>query len=409
MDRKHSTVRDLRRHNRSALLTRLFLDGPLSRFELGQLTGLSAATVSNVTAELVAERVIVEAGAVDSDGGRPRVLLRVNPTFGQVAGVDVGETGVRVELFDLAMTKLATVEHPLPAGRPDPAAVVGQVASGLREVLLSAGTGEHEVLGVGVGVPGTVEQGRAALVHAQTIGWDAVPLEQMLRATGVELPLFFENGAKTQGQAEMWFGAGRGARHAVVVLVGSGVGAAVITHGATYRGATSSAGEWGHTTIVYGGRPCRCGSRGCLEAYVGAGGILDRYRQARSGRPAPGDDQRSSLDALIAAGRRSRPAARVLDETAGYLGAGIANLVNLFNPERIVLGGWAGLALGARLLPRIRELTAAHALRHPLGQTSLELCQLGPEAVAFGAATLPVAALLARGGQPRAVVPADAA
>src|SRR5262249_30245199 len=149
--------------------------------------------------------------------------------------------------------------------------------------------------GIGIGVPGTVEQGGTARVYAPTIGWDAVPLEDLLRAAGTRPPLFLDNGAKTQGQAEMWFGAGKGARHAVIALIGSGVGAAVITHGSTYRGATSSAGEWGHTTIVYGGRPCRCGARGCLEAYVGAEGILDRYRQARSGRAVPGADERSSL------------------------------------------------------------------------------------------------------------------
>ena len=105
----------------------------------------------------------------------------------------------------------------------------------------------------------------------------------------------------------MWFGAGRGARHAVIVLVGSGVGAAVVTDGTSYRGATSSAGEWGHTTVVYGGRQCRCGARGCLEAYVGAEGILDRYRQAApGGRPVPGADEES---ATRGADRR-RPTAR---------------------------------------------------------------------------------------------------
>jgi predicted NBD/HSP70 family sugar kinase len=399
MDAKRSTVRDLRRHNRSVLLTKLFFDGPLSRHELSHLTGLSAATVSNVTAELVEEHLIVEAGLVESDGGRPRVLLRVDPDYGRVVGIDVGETGVKVELFDLAMTRLSTVEHPLSSIRPD--AVVAQVVSGLTEVMLRSDVDPVHVLGVGVGVPGTVEQGRAVLVHAPTIGWDGVPLERMLRTAGTELPLFFDNGAKTQGQAELWFGAGRGARHAVIALIGSGVGAAVITHGTTYRGATSSAGEWGHTTIVYGGRPCRCGSRGCLEAYVGAEGILDRYRQARSGRPVPGADEQSSLDALLAAAPRSKTAARIIEDTVGYLGAGIGNLINLFNPERIVLGGWAGLALGTRMLPQIRAAAAAHALPHPHGQTSIELCHLGPDAVAFGAATLPVAAMLARGGDPR--------
>ncbi len=400
METTRRTVRDLRRHNRSRVLSKLFFDGPLSRQELTQLTGLSAGTVSNVTGELVEERLVVEAGLVDSDGGRPRVLLRVDPGYGQVVGVDVGETGVKVELFDLTMDRLAAVEHPLRSPRPDPAAVVAQIASGLREVLSQASVKEESVLGVGVGVPGTVEQG-PGLVHAQVIGWDAVAFADLLRSSGIDLPLFLDNGAKTQGQAELWFGAGRGTRHAVVALVGSGVGAAVITHGTTYQGATSSAGEWGHTTIVFGGRPCRCGSRGCLEAYVGAEAILDRYRQARGRRAGAAVDEESGLAELIAAAPRSRAATRVLEETAGYLGAGMANLINLFNPERIVLGGWAGVALGESLLPEIRAAAAAHALRHPFGQTTIELGQLGPDAVAVGAATLPVSALLARGGDPR--------
>jgi predicted NBD/HSP70 family sugar kinase len=409
MESKRTTVRDVRRHNRSVLLTRLFFDGPLSRHELSGLTGLSAGTVSNVTGDLVEEGLVIEAGLVESDGGRPRVLLRVDPRYGHVIGVDVGETRVKVELFDLAMTPLSTVDHPLASARPDPATVADQVGDGLREVVAAAGVAQDSVLGAGIGVFGTVEQGPQVLVHAQTIGWEAVPFERLLRERGVGLPVFVDNGAKTMGQAEMWFGAGRGARHVVVVLVGSGVGAAVVTHGSTYRGATSSAGEWGHTTIVYGGRPCRCGSRGCLEAYVGAESVLDRYRQARGGRGAPGADEESSLDALIEAARHAKVAAQILDETAGYLGAGIANLVNLFNPERIVLGGWAGLALGTRLLPEIQAATAAHALRHPLGQTSIELGQLGPDAVTFGAATLPVADLLARGTSPREARSADAA
>src|SRR6266545_561603 len=397
---KRTTVRDLRRTNRSSVLTRLFLDGPLSRLELGRLTGLSGGTVSNVTAELISDGLVVEAGLVESEGGRPRVLLRVDPRFGYVVGVDVGETRVKLELLDLSMRRLSTVDRPLGSSRPDPRAVADHIAAGLREAVSAAQVPQERVLGVGVGVFGTVEEvpsaavrrpepgGTEVLVHAPTVGWDAVPL-------------VIDNGAKTLGQAEMWFGAGKGARHAVIALIGSGVGAAVVTHGATYRGASSSAGEWGHTTIAYGGRRCRCGARGCLEAYVGAEGVLDRYRRARGGRAVPGPDEESQVAALIAAAARSKVAARVLDETAGYLGAGIANLINLFNPERIVLGGWAGLALGSRLLPEIRAAAAAQALAHPYRQTSIELCQLGPDAVAVGAATLPVAALLARGAPAR--------
>jgi predicted NBD/HSP70 family sugar kinase len=199
----------------------------------------------------------------------------------------------------------------------------------------------------------------------------------------------------------MWFGAGRGTRHAVIALIGSGVGATVITDGTTYRGATSSAGEWGHTTLTYGGRQCRCGALGCLEAYVGAEGILDRYRKARGGKAIPRGDEPSQLDFLLESLDRSATAADVVAETVGYLGAGIANLVNLFNPERIVLGGWAGVRLGALLMPEIRVATAAHALRHPYEQTSIVLCELGQDAVAVGAATLPVESLLGLGSDPR--------
>jgi predicted NBD/HSP70 family sugar kinase len=237
-------------------------------------------------------------------------------------------------------------------------------------------------------VPGVIEQGPEVLVHGQTYGWDAVPLGRLLRE-GTDLPLYFDNGAKTMGQAELWFGAGRGTRNAVVVLVGSGVGASLISDGSTYRGATSSGAEFGHITVVTGGRKCRCGSAGCLEAYAGAEAILERY-----GRPMATRDQEAALAELLGAAGTSPLAAAILDETSEYLGAGIGSLINLFNPERVIIGGWAGLLLGERFLPAIREFARQHSLRHPFAATSIELGQLGPWAVALGAATLPAESFL---------------
>ena len=399
---ERTTNRTVRLRNRAALLSKLFLEGPLTRQDLARGTGLSQPAVSNVVADLIAGGLVVGAGALESDGGRPSMSLRVAPRFALVAGVDVGETRVRVELFDLSMALLASADYPIDAARPDPATVVRHIVAGLAAVTDRAGVPRSELLGVGVGVSGVVVQDHEAVVYAQTLGWDGVPLERMIRAE-VDVPLHIDNGAKTQGQAEMWFGAGRGARHAVFALVGSGVGATVVSDGATYRGVASSAGEWGHTTLVYGGRACRCGARGCLEAYVGAEAIIERYREARRGGTVPGADEESQINALLAAADRSATARRVLDETAAYLGAGVANLINLFNPERVVLGGWAGLALGSRLLPEIRAAAREQALRKPFEQARIELGQLGVDAVALGAATLPVAQLLAAGGDPHAV------
>jgi predicted NBD/HSP70 family sugar kinase len=286
------------------------------------------------------------------------------------------------------MTERAKADFPLDPRQHGVEVIVEAILTGLAAVLASSGVSPSAVLGIGVGVPGIVENGPDGLVHGQTFGWEAVPLARLLRA-GTSLPLHIDNGAKTMGQAELWFGAGRGAQHAVVCLIGSGVGASIIAQGSTYRGSTSSAGEWGHTTVMVGGRACRCGSRGCLEAYIGAEAILDRY-----GGPLPGNDQESALTALIHLAATSDRAAEVLDETALYLGVSIANLINLFNPERIILGGWAGLLLGERMLPAIREVAREHSLRHPFAQTSIEPGRLGPDAVALGAATLPIEALL---------------
>ncbi|MFJ8823046.1 ROK family protein [Streptomyces sp. NPDC102467] len=401
---RRRTVRDLRRNNRATVLSKLYFDGPLSRQELGPLTALSSGSISNVVAELVAEGLVEEAGSVDSDGGRPRTLLRVTPGSGHVVGVDVGETRVRVELFDLSLSELARVEAPLPVAAPDGTydadEVVRLIAGGLTQVLAGADVRPASLIGVGVGVPGIVDASGAsgAVVHGQTIGWAAVPLEAMLRAAGElppETPLFVDNGAKTLGRAEMWFGAGRGARNAVITLIGSGVGACVIADGVPYQGSSSSAGEWGHTVLQVGGRPCRCGSRGCLEAYVGAEALLERWRETGGTWTSP--DEEGALAELLAAPGTGQ----LLDETAEFLGAGIADLVNLFNPERIVLGGWAGLLLGPRLIEPVRRAAAAYALRHPFAQTTVELGRLGADAVTVGAATLPLARFLETGGAER--------
>ncbi|MFD9512460.1 ROK family transcriptional regulator [Streptomyces mirabilis] len=434
--RNGRTVRDLRRGNRTAVLQRLYFDGPMSRFELGPATGLSSGSVSNVVAELVADGLVEEAGSVDSDGGRPRTLLRVVPGSGHMIGVDVGETRVRVELFDLTLTELARTERPLERQRyggdwssegdgqaqgEDPSqggapsskrreydvdVIVGHIRDGVAEVLDEAGIAPERLLGVGIGVPGIVartpEEG--AVVHGQTIGWDAVPLESLLRSACQlpdTVPYFADNGARTLGQAEMWFGAGRGARNAVVVLFGSGVGACLVTEDVEHGRSV----EWGHLTVRVRGRRCRCGALGCLEAYAGAEALLDRWRE-EGGRPPEGTDEETALTAMLTAaypaeeGVEPDPVAlAVLEETAEYLGAGLSDLINLFQPERILIGGWAGLQLGTRFLPAVRRYAASYALRYPAERVSIDLGRLGPDAVTVGAAILPLADFFARGGR----------
>ncbi|MFJ3223059.1 ROK family protein [Streptomyces sp. NPDC086783] len=403
--RNGRTVRDLRRGNRTAVLQRLYFDGPMSRYELGPATGLSSGSISNVVAELLADGLVEEAGSVDSDGGRPRTLLRVAPASGHMIGVDVGETRVRVELFDLTLTELARTERPLEQQGYDVDVIVGHICDGIAEVLAAADIAPERLLGVGVGVPGIVARTaeRGAVVHGQTIGWDAVPIESLLRSACQlpdSVPYFTDNGAKTLGQAEMWFGAGRGARNAAVVLFGSGVGACLVTEEVEHGRAV----EWGHLTVRVRGRRCRCGALGCLEAYAGAEALLDRWRE-EGGRPPEGVDEETALTAMLAAAypageeASDSVALAVLEETAEYLGAGLSDLINLFQPERILIGGWAGLQLGSRFLPAVRRYAASYALRYPAQHVTIDLGRLGPDAVTVGAAILPLADFFARGGR----------
>jgi predicted NBD/HSP70 family sugar kinase len=384
----------VRTANRTAVLLSLLVQGSLHRSNLARLTGLSSAGVTNVVTELLGEGLLIEAGTEESDGGRPRVLLRLNPDFGIAIGIDVGETGVRVGAFDLSMTELFESLVPIHPAECDVGELVMGIA-GAVEGVRRAFPGRN-VLGVGVALPGIVEHTDEDLVHAPNIGWDRVPLARLLREE-MGLPVLLENGAKTLGQAEVWFGAGRGARYVVAALLGTGVGAAVFADGSLYRGSGSSAGEWGHMTVDVGGRRCRCGRRGCLEAYLGAESLLERWaeRTADAARLTSVDDEEAMVEKLLAEISTGRAGRAFLDETVGYLGAAAANLVNLFNPERIVLGGWLGIKLGPLVLDPLRKVMIEQALPYPASQVSIEIGQLGRDAVALGASTLVVHELLA--------------
>jgi predicted NBD/HSP70 family sugar kinase len=398
--RMRATVRDLRRVNRTAVLRHLFLGGPLNRVRLAQLTGLSSGSITNVTAELLDEGLTREVGFEESDGGRPRVLLEVNPDFGAVIGIDVGETGILVEAFDLAMQELAAAATPLHPQHHDAVTVIDHIGRAVVELRGHLEAEGRSVLGVGVAVPGVVEHDGESRVHAPNIGWAGVPLERLLQQR-VELPVRAENGAKTLGQAEMWLGAGRGAEHAIVTLWGTGVGAAIFTNGTLYRGAASSAGEWGHASVVARGKRCRCGGAGCLEAYIGAGPLLAEWAELdREAATGSDPDAEEWVDELLAAAADGSSAGELLDRTAVYFGVAAANLANLFNPERIIVGGWLGLRLGPALLPRMREVLSEQALDYTAARVTLELGRLGTDAVALGASTLIVEELLVRGGRP---------
>jgi len=390
------TSRDIRIANRFEVLRHIIAASPVSRQQIAGEAGLSLATAANLIGELLELRLLVEVGYEDSGGGRPRGLVAINPAGGVLVGVDVAETYVHVELFDAALTVLASVEEELHPQENKPEQVVAHIASSVRKALARAGVGPDRVLGAGLSVPGQVDREGGVSVFAPNWDWHDIPLRSLLSAS-LDLPIYLDNPLRACVVAELWFGAGRGRDDVVVVNLGTGVGAGLAFGGSLYRGATNSAGEWGHTTLVIDGRPCHCGSRGCVETYIGAPGIMQNLRDLAPDSPLlHPDDQTATIEALARGVAAGDPvAAKVVAETARYLGIAVAGLVNFVNPEVIVLSSWVAAHLGEALLTEMRAVVGQHALSRPLAATEITLCRIAGNPVSLGAATFALERFLA--------------
>ncbi|SDC88527.1 Sugar kinase of the NBD/HSP70 family, may contain an N-terminal HTH domain [Sanguibacter gelidistatuariae] len=388
---KASTVTSLRQRNRAAVLKQIILSQETTRATIAKECDLSAASATNLVAELIGDGLVHETGSISSRGGRPITLIAPCPDSAYAIGADIGERGVAVELFDLSMRRVDREFRG--GGAPETpkriALELGEAVDALRARNPEA---SERLLGIGLGLPGLVEtapDGRQTL-YAQSLGWPAVPIEDLIRT---DVPVYAENGAKTQAKAELWFGAARGVKHALVVLLGRGSGLGVVADGKLAVGASGSAGEWGHTKIVRGGRPCRCGNLGCIEAYVGADAILEAWRELGGTFDGTGW---GALGALIDAAHAGEPAARtVLDDVIDTLGASLGGMVNLTNPQRIVVGGWVGLRLMETCALQIETAIRANALTRLGAQFELFTSTFGGDTVALGSALMPVEALIA--------------
>ncbi|WP_327590077.1 ROK family transcriptional regulator [Nonomuraea sp. NBC_00507] len=358
---------------RTAILALLGTGGPLSRTEIARELDLSPATVTQLTRELMGHGMLEELDLKPSRGGRPAVRLGLVGGAGRALGVKV--TADHLVLVDVRLDGevLGSWERPFDPSGPD---ALDELAAAVESAVPGDGP---PLLGVGVGVPGSVEDQAAGTVNAPTLGWQAMPVGERLRRR-LRLPVLVENDVNALAVAERLYGRGRTHRDFLVVTIGRGVGAAIVTDGRVYRGARGGAGEFGHLPVDPEGPVCGCGARGCLEAFVGSAGLLAAAR-AKSGdradAPAAPDGRdgrggRDPLGAVAALGRAAAggdPVARAVFEEAGaILGRATAGLINVVDPEVVVVLGegtadwplWRDgfeQALRAQLYPGRRDIS----------------------------------------------------
>lgn len=401
--RANATTRDIRHANRLEILRAVYaLSGeaarprsPLTRHALAARTGLSFPTVSTVVGELLGVGLLGEAGKESSAGGRPRARLRVDPSFGTLVGVDVAETYVTTDVYDAALRPVSQVRADA-EGVSDPEPLSHLIADTVEQALAQAP--QLPTLGVGVSLPGQVQPDASVSLFAPRWGWNRVPLEQMLRE---RLPhrLLLDNPLKAATLSELWFGHGRETGDLVTVNLGTGVGAGIAIGGRLLRGTSNNAGEWGHTTLVLDGWPCRCGRSGCVEAYLGTPGLMRAFAEHF------GDDHRYLRPALqthfmaaVEAGLRSgeADAAWLLDRFGHLLGHALADLVNMLNPELLVLSSWVVGHVGESLLRVADPVLRNQALSGSAAAVRLVASDV-TEPVALGMAALVLEQLVGEG------------
>jgi glucokinase-like ROK family protein len=340
----------VRKVNRSIILETLRTERTLSRARLADETGLNPSTVSNIIHELLDENLVRETELVQPAVGRPGRLLELNPYGGGALGVEINVDYIGILLTDFTANTLW--RHRLASNPQDGQAVILSKAIDLiQEAIALAETHNLGLLGIGVGVPGLVDLRDGRLRIAPNLQWYDVPICDLLM-NNFNSPIYIENEANAAALGEFYFGAARGVHNFIYLSAGVGLGSGIMIDKKLYRGSFGYASEVGHMTFDINGELCGCGRHGCWETFVGPRAVERRVQHTlQEGADSilrdmvSGDLEKIDFERVFeAAQKEDQVALNALVEVGRNLGIGIANLINAFNPELVVLGGALNLA-----------------------------------------------------------------
>lgn len=367
----------LHRANLERVVRAVRMAGALTQAEIARSTGLSAATVSNIVRELK------DGGTVEvtptSAGGRRARSVSLSGDAGIVIGVDFGHTHLRVAIGNLAHQVLAEESEPLDVDASS-AQGFGRAEQLVNRLVETTGISPEKVIGVGLGVPGPIDVESGTLGSTSILpGWTGInPSQELAGRLGV--PVYVDNDANLGALGELVWGSGRGVRDLAYIKVASGVGAGLVIEGNIYRGPGGTAGEIGHITLDESGPVCRCGNRGCLETFTAARYVLPLLQ------PSHGPDL--TMERVVQLAREGDPGCRrVIGDVGRHIGSGVANLCNLLNPSRVVLGGSLAEA-GELVLGPIRDSVSRYAIPSAARRLSVLPGALGGRAEVLGALAL---------------------
>jgi glucokinase-like ROK family protein len=398
MSTRNSADQGLVREINLSLVMHYLLDrAPVSRAQIAQAIGLNKSTVSSLVEDLMERRLVHETGINTVGTGRPATLLEINPQAGAIIGVALGVDYLAAAVTDFhgsILWRKSTGADPYETVE----VCLVQTLALVRQAIDFCQSQSLHLLGLGLAAPGTIDLEQGVLIFAPNLGWRDVPIKTFFSGE-TDLTVYVENDANAAAVAEHLFGAARRSQNFIFVFAGVGIGGGLYLDGKLLRGNNGFAGEIGHAPIMMDAQQiaCHCGNRGCWESYASQGAILQRMRNRMAAHPDSLVQrlmaaQNSELSIPIlrqAADAGDADALETLSEAGKAMGHGFAILINVLNPEKIILGGPLSV-LGDHLLPTIKATAIQHALPDSGSRVEITHACFGTDASLIGAVSIVV-------------------
>jgi predicted NBD/HSP70 family sugar kinase len=379
------------------VLQAIYNQGQASRTGLAEKTGFAPSYISALVSELRRRDLVKEGGRSPSRAGRRRVLLHVTPDLGHLVGIRIGRANTRIVVTDFLGKVLTLKKVPTEISLGE-----DHVFNLIEREIGAAIESDNLIKGIGIAMSGVIDRNSGTILFWPKVpGWINFPLKRRVQ-NKFNLPVMLEDSVRTMALAEEKFGEAKGRQNFVYVVVSMGIGAAIYVNNRLYLGADDLAGELGHTTIDERGELCSCGNRGCLEVYASGWAIINRIKSGLQqgvhsslSQTAEKHPERISIEAIVNAAKTGDQFAQtVLWEAGLHLGTGVATIVNLLNPEAILLGGEVPRVAKSFLLKPLFHAFRGRTFHRSVSNLKVLVSRLGGEAGAVGAAIVVAEKLL---------------
>ncbi len=328
-------------HNQYTILDTIRMHKGISRVQIAELTGQSRASVTNITADLIKKNLIYEKESKESaTPGRRRVELAINPDATYVAGIKLSSSRISCAVTDMQANVRSSVVIPVQFDKRPLDYVADIIEDAVRHCVDKAGLAMEKIFGIGVGMPGLLKRDSGVYVWKPLYKTGETTLSDLI-SQRLSINTYLENDSNALTLAHLWFGEGTHTNNFLVITIEEGIGMGIVIERKLYRGLQGIASEFGHMVVEPDGELCRCGKRGCIEAYTNESAILHAAeRSLQSGSWKHEGANGLSLDLLIELARDgNKPLKSIFAKAGDIMGLGIAALIQIFNPEKIIFSG----------------------------------------------------------------------